>query len=317
MERFRKIGAGMKALFLFFNDSNSKNMILDEISKIEGCRAECVFKPANRFLRIVRRIHICSGLPGIGIWFLDWKKSIKEIQYCICIASVYAPGILKWVRRKNHNVKCINYYWDVVSISGYPVIRSPYFENWSFDSCDCKKFDMKFNPQFFVSGIRLPDEFSVYDIVYVGADRQGRLEGRTRLVRKYFSMFQDLGINVYFYYVTESADVPAQIRKDRLMSEKEYYGVCAKGRAILEIVEPDTRWSTLRPLLALSNHKKVVTNNPEIMNERFYTKDNVFILGVDDATKLKRFVENAFVPIPQGVMEHYSSESWCGRFFER
>ncbi len=306
----------MGALFLFFNDSNSRNIILDEISKIQSCRAECVFKPVNRILRMVRRMHICSGLPGIGIWFLDWKNKIKEVQNCICIASLYSPEILKWVRRKNPNVKCINYYWDVVSISGYPVIHSPYFENWSFDARDCRKYDMKFNPQFFVSGIRLPDEPAIYDIVYVGADRQGRLEGRTRLVRKYFSLFQDLGINAYFYYVTESADVPEQIRNDRSLSEEEYYGICAKGRAILEIVEPDTYWATLRPLLALSNHRKVITNNPEIVKERFYIKDNVFVLGTDNAAKLKEFIANGFTPIPQEVMDYYSSETWCGRFLE-
>lgn len=304
----------MKKIFLFFNDTYEKNIVLENINELEGCTSMCVFKPVNKILRLVRRAHIYSGLPGIGVWMLEWKHNLHEYDVCVCIASRYSPGILKWISKKCKNIKCINYYWDVVSISGYPVEQKLRFENWSFNREDCEKYGMIFCPQFYTDIVRLDKTEEVYDITYVGADRQGRLKERTQLICQFYKLFQSLKINSYIYYVTKSSQVPCEIRHLDSVSEEEYYRICSKGKAILELVENEIRWATLRPLLALSNGKKLVTNNIDIINEPFYNKENVFILGKDDPNRLKTFLKLDFVPYDNDVLEQFSIKQWCERF---
>lgn len=300
-------------LFLFFNDPRNNNILLDEIDKIEGVSSACVLRPVGLFLRLLRRIHIASGLPGISIWFLDWKKNIENYNIVVCIASRYSPGILRWVKRKNPRARCINYFWDSVAISRYPIKSSDDFENWSFNSEDCKKYNMHYNPQFFISNIKLRGK-EIYDVTYVGADRNGILQSRSKLVKKYDELFTQYKIKHYFYYVSDSEIVPKQIRHSKPLSEQQFYDVSAQGKAMLDIVEPDVQWLTLRPLLALKNGKKVITNNKNICNEIFYSKDNVFILGVDNMNNLKKFVTSDFKKIDESYLKYYSVEEWIKRF---
>ena len=304
----------MKKLFLFFNNYGESNATFDAINAIKCCKAECVFKPVNKIFRAIRRFHVHSGLPGIGFWLLDWKNHLDEIDICVCIASKYSPRILKYIKHKNKNIKCINYFWDPIPLSGYPVVDSKYFENWSFYINDTYEYVMKFNPQFFIHNAKLPETPTNYDIIYMGADRQGRYKGRTELIIKYYNLFNEMNIKSYIHYLTKSKEVPHEIRKDRHVTGKEAELVWAQGKAVLELVEPDVRWSTLRPLFALYNHKKLITNNPEIINEKFYSKENIFILGVDDISKLREFLDSDFVPVPDEIMRYYSVEQWCRRF---
>nr|WP_027871072.1 hypothetical protein [[Eubacterium] cellulosolvens] len=305
----------MNILFLFFNNSRSENNILKKISSIEKYDAECVFKPIRVWGRVIRRIHIISGLPGIGIWMLSWKKRITQYDVCVCVASRYSANILKWIKRKNKNIKCINYFWDKVDISGYPVEESRILENWSFDKSDCQKYKMIYNPQFYVINSCFDKYQVLYDVTYVGADRNGRLTERTKLVTKYYSLFKSLGISCWFYYVTQANSVPEDIKHVSLLPEKDFYKICSQGKAILDLVDGEIKWMTFRPLLALSNGKKVITNNSDIVKEPYYKKQNIFILGIDDEGQLKSFIESGFDPYNDDVLEYYSVENWCERFW--
>lgn len=304
-----------KILYLSFNETRNNNIVLDAINDSEGCAASCVLKSVSWGLRVVRRIHICLGLPCIGVWLEDWKNEIYSYSVVICVASRYSGNILKWIKKKNQNCRCINYYWDSVEVSQYPVTFNKDYENWSFYEEDCKKYNFRYNPQFYINNIKLPDNNKKYDITYVGADRGGQLKDRSALVEKYYRLFNSLGLNTYFYYVTNSDLVSKEIKKDKLIPELEFYNISSKGRAILDIVEPNIFWLTFRPLVALSNRIKVVTNNRSIRKEKFYSKDNVFILGIDDECSLSRFLKTRFVSIDIDNLEYYEFNSWLQRFF--
>lgn len=303
-----------KTLYLAFNQPENDNVFLDKINETANIDATCALKSVNKFARIIRRVNLSHGWPGISIWLYNWKNHIEEYDRVICIASRYSPAILKWVKKRNPKAQCINYYWDSIKVSRYPVECSDAFENWTFSCDDAATYHMKYNPQFFVNDMKLPQEEVKYDITYVGADRQGTLKSRTELIKKYFSLFEKLNISNKIYYVSNDFSVPDKIRFGQLMPEEEFYRVCAEGKAVLDLVEPDVKWMTLRPLLALSNGKKVVTNNNEVINEPFYCKEDVFILGVDDTKNLSTFLNNNFKKIPEDVLKYYEITSWIDRF---
>lgn len=305
----------MRNLLLFFNEAKSNNIMLDHLSKEEGTVAFCVFKPVNVLFRMFRRFHLLSGLPGIGIWLLPWVSDIQNFETIIMIASPYSIQILQWIKKKHPDVRCINYYWDSLKVSGYPYKESSCFENWSFFEEDSKKYGMFYNPQFYVQTMNLPKRKIVYDVSYVGADRGGLLKDRTEIVLELLELFGRQKICSFFYYVTSSQLVPDSIRKDKIISEEKYHEVVAQSRVVVDIVEKEIQWQTLRPLLALTNKKKLITNNVGIRNEKYYSPENIFILGKDDSEKLKDFVNSDFVSIDPNDLNFYNASSWLSRFY--
>lgn len=302
-------------LILFFNSPKNKNIILDSINMTEGFSAQCVFFDVPKILRMVRRLHIKSGLPGISIWFMSWKKKIAQYKKVICIASSYSNNILKWIKLKVPSSQLINYYWDRIDISNYPVIKCKEYVNWTFCKYDSEKYGMPYNPQFYVETMELPKSDLLYEVSFVGADRQGKWTERCKYVVKAYDMLKKHDLNLYFHLVTQSNNVPVEIKKDAFLTEHEYNGVVASSKAVLEIVQPGKEWITLRPLLALTNGKKVITNNRYISEELFYSKDNVFILGVDDESKISDFVNSSYVHIDRSRISYYELKQWGKRFF--
>ena len=305
-----------KTEILFFNDANNNNIMLDTINEFPQCSADCVLIPVNRLLRIIRRLHLGRIAAGAGVWFLPWKNKLKEYDTVICIASAYSPQVLKWIKRKYPRIRCINYYWDTVDVSGYPILNCEQFENWSFHKADADKYGFRYNPQFYIREVSLLDSDTIneFDFSYIGADRNGTLKDRTKVVKELYRQAQTLGLKTNIYYVTSDTSIPDEIRRDKNLPEDAYYKICAKSKAIVELVEEDKKWMTLRPLLALSNKKKLITNNYRIVNERFYSPENVFIWGVDEIDGLKDFLNSGFNSSLDAEIEYYEFRNWLRRF---
>lgn len=302
-----------KVLILFFADLNNKNVVIRELNKKYNIHSTCVFRSVGVVGSIIRKLHFKSRLPGFEFWFHNWKYNLEEYSTVICIASHYSPRVLRWINRKNSKIRLINYFWDSISISGYPVVEDKY-ENWSFSYNDCINYNLRYNPQFFIETVKLPKEDILYDITYVGADREGKLSERSELLYHYYNEFLKRGINFYLYYVSNTKIFPENLLQKDQISEEEFHRISAQGRVILDIVEPNVQWMTLRPLLALSNKKKIITNNSSIIFEPFYNKENIFILGVDNLDDLNEFIIKDFVQLDKDVLKQYEAKSWIERF---
>ena len=307
-----------KTKILFFNDARSNNVMLDTINKFPNCTADCVLKPVNKMLRAIRRFHLGRTYIGAGVWFLPWKTCLKDQDNVICIASGYSPQVLKWIKMKYPKIRCINYYWDTVNISGYPIVECEQFENWSFHKEDTDKYGFRYNPQFYIREISIQDsnESGKYDFSYVGADRNGTLKDRTKAVKELYEYSHKHGLKTDIYYVTNDTSVPDGIRKVKILPEEDYSKICAKSKAIVELVEEDKKWMTLRSLLALSNKKKLITNNDQIVKEKFYTPDNIFIWGVDKNKNFLDFLNSEFNPEHDEEINYYEFKNWLKRFAE-
>ena len=305
-----------KIQLLFFNDRDEQSEVLDAINKKQGIHADCVLKPVNKVLRMIRRIHLKNTSIGIGIWLLPWKNRVRELDLLICIASHYSPQILKWAKKKNPSLRCINYYWDSVDIAGYPIKRWKTYENWSFSREDCTKYQFSYNPQFYIKEITLLDKpgSAEYDLSYVGSDRNGTLNDRNRIVKELYKIGQMKGLVSYIYYVSKDNALPDSVRHDSAMPESEFFKVCGKSRAIVELVENNEKWMTQRSLLAMSNRKKLITNNDRIKKERFYTPDNVFIWGEDSLDQLNEFLEHEFNTGYDEAISYFEFDRWIERF---
>ena len=303
-----------KTLVLFFNNTENENIMLDILNTYDDVDACCVMKKCPKLLRMIRRIHIKVTSKGLGIWLLKWKKQLDKYNMVICIASVYSGSILKWIKRKNPELKLINYFWDNLKISKYPLEKCWQYDNWSFCYEDCKKYNLKYNPQFWIRKQQLERCEKKYELSYVGADRNGTLKGRNECVKELINFCETNNILNYIYYVTEFEGIPLTYRHSKLISERKYNEIVSQSKCIVEFVEEDQRWITLRTFFALSNGIKLITNNTDICKEPFYNKNNIFIIN-KNWNELNDFIN---LPFDSDVnINYYEFSNWIKRFEER
>lgn len=95
---------------------------------------------------------------------------------------------------------------------------------------------------------------------------------------------------------------------------KKYLQIISDGRAVLDIDVWKERGSSLRAMEALFFDKKYITNNKNIKEEKFYTPDNIFILGEDNLERLHDFIFSEVSPVSEEIKEYYLISSWIKRF---
>lgn len=297
---------------LFFN-KNDDNIFIKKMS--ETVTVRCVFKDVNKILRAIRRVHIKSGLPGIQIWFTNWRKELENYTVIVCIATEYSIPVLRWIHKKmKGNIKLVNYYWDEIHNSGYPIKNDVSFENWSFNKENCEEFHMKYNPQFWIEAIDLKSDETEYDISFVGADRDGIYRKRSEMVHFLYETIKTMEYKSLFWYVTKEKTVYPEICREEGMSLPDFLETIKKSRVIVELTETDHPWLTQRVFLAISNGKKLITNNKNIKKEAFYSSSNIFILGEDDMNLIGEFIKSPYEYIDDAILKSYELSSWINRF---
>lgn len=304
-----------KVLILFFNNPEKRNIFFDNMNLKNDVQAACVLKNVSAPFRILRRIHFISGFPGIQIWFTHWHKKIFDYSLIICIATKYSHRTLKWIAKRTQS-RQIHYFWDEIHISRYPVKKENAYENWSFCYNNSLEYKMKYNPQFWISTINLKSDRTEYDVSYVGGDRNGKYKERTKMVNQIFLKLAKENIKCFFWYISDSDKVDSRIKKDRELQQKDFLEIIKKSKVIIELVENDIQWITQRTLYALSNEKKLITNNLDILHEPLYCKENIFILGYDKMTNLVDFIKSPYVKMDNNILQYYEMDQWMERFLD-
>ena len=61
---------------------------------------------------------------------------------------------------------------------------------------------------------------------------------------------------------------------------------------------------------ALALNRKIITNRRNLIQEPFYSKDRIFILGVDSLDGLQAFLENDIPKLDDSILSYFNSELW-------
>ena len=301
-------------IILTFNREKGDDYILRKMNSVPGIKAFPVLKDVGFIKKCIRRLNFAIFPSSVERWFSStWINEVNRDDIVICMANYWTPSILKNIKQRL-GTRCINYYWDKVCVSGYPVVQTDYFENWSFDIEDSENYGMTYNPQFFVSENNSEKKDIIYDVCFVGADRNGKCFSRVSNANSFYTIMNDMGLSLYFRLLTESPDANKNIATSDMISMDEVVSIMLQSKAVLEIVEPNAEWLTLRPFQALSNNKKLITNNKSILQYDFYDKTNIFVIGMDDWSDLRSFLNSPFKKI--AVLDKYSIEYWRDRFIQ-
>lgn len=188
----------------------------------------------------------------------------------------------------------------------------------SFDKGDCEKYSLLYGPQYISDAfIRNKKPLMIdTDVFFAGKDK-----GRIKEILDIEKMLNELGLSTCFWILGEKRNKYNDIEKRKLMKQSVPYSKIIqqnqRSKAILEVMQKGQRGLTYRPIEALHLQKKLITNFVEIKNYDFYNKNNIFILGEDDLSNLKKFVNSPYEPIDLNIVKKYTFTGWLKEIYAK
>lgn len=76
------------------------------------------------------------------------------------------------------------------------------------------------------------------------------------------------------------------------------------------------RGLTFRVFEAMGLHKKIITNNPDIVNYDFYNPQNILIIDEKNINIPNSFLHSNYDPIPDSIYKKYTLDSWVKTVFK-
>lgn len=274
-----------------------------------------VYKSESLFSRVLRKIILKLSLPFEKIIFGNWVRDIKDVDEVIVFDTGNAKEIVKFVNKKYPKKRVILWYWNSVKDSVLPYdFKNLNVELWTFDPADAKKYGLKLNTQFYIEENLKVDSIQTKpaeDVFYVGADKD-----RAKYLAEMEPYFKKFGVTYNYNLVQyRGSNNKYNIEYKSLLTYKEVIEHSAASKAIIDLVAEWQTGITLRPLEALVLKKKLITNMKLIVNEPFYNKNNVFVLGIDDLDDICDFIYKPYDLCNHDTfVNYYSFESWLGRF---
>lgn len=303
----------------FFNDKKILFLMPDEndwfAKKIreKNFMVERIYTNYPAIIRALRKAYYSLNLPIKQIWYGKWVKIIKDYEIVIVFDSVFGMEILDYIRKKNKSCRIIFWYWNPVNkVTSPRNIKINDCELWSFDPDDCRRFNLKYNTQFYFNDILLTEQDTQIDILFVGRDKD-RLKDLIKLKK----IFEGYGLRCIFYILKDYKKYSSEeisYLKTKWLNYENILKLISKSKAILDITQDCQNGLTLKVLEALFFSKKLITNNTKIVTYRFYNKNNIFVIGIDDLTKIRDFLEKPYKHFDKSIIEQYSFKKWLDRF---
>lgn len=258
--------------------------------------------PIRVVRKIARKLKLNSFYP---IFYGQWKKRIKNTDSVIMFDAGIenADNLARYIKRINPSIRIVFWYWNPVKNNKSPFDSKYIDEVWTYNRFDAKKYNLKYNYQFYpqtlIDRSRDNQQVASIDVIFLGADK-----GRKQVLNKLKACAEKQGLKTNFTIVES---------KKNEMEYKSYIDCANDSKCIVDIVPNQFCGLTIRPLEALVMNKKLITNYVDIINYDFYTKENIFIFGKDDISKLSEFVNSPYKRIDKKIVDFYSYENWLKR----
>lgn len=296
---------------------NKKCLIIEDFSGInrdiyasyEQVEVVAPSKMLNIIWRIVRKILYRIRIRS-SFFYGDWKYILGKYQNVIIYAQRNKDVISYVCSHKKNEQRVIVWYWNPVWRCVKPdEIRNLGCELWSFDPVDCMNYDMKFNTTYYFRDLKLPNSQSkLYDVFFCGLNK-----GRKEKIDEISDEFNKNKLTSLFYIVDDELSVSKRLP---YLSYDKYLEKLSCAVAVLDVLQEGQEGMTLRVMESIYFGKKLITTQTSIINEDFYTPDNIFVIGKDNWDELNDFMKRPVKKTPEQILEKYDFATWLSRFDE-
>lgn len=306
-----------KKLFIINTEGGATDFLFEDIEK----EMEVVFipdrlaAPKNLFLKITRFLFV--GKIPLPIWILRiWfdKEFLLSISKIRCDdhlliferINMRALGMIRNLLPKE--TKVYNWFGNPI----YPLFKGkqPYkelskikkmgYELVTFDKEDAKQYSMTYHTPF----LRFP-KVQEEPILEVDFFFCGEPKDREPYLLWLKSLLEEVGYIVKYVIPHNECE---------FISYEEYLEYVKKCKCIIDIYQTGQSGLTRRPLEALFYNKKLLTNNPGIVEFDFYQKSNIFLLQELNIDEIQKFMEQPNTPISDMVKKKYDIHCWLEKF---
>ncbi|MDR6846395.1 hypothetical protein [Flavobacterium granuli] len=265
------------------------------------------FKKISLLNKIMRKISLKLGI-GVSKWYDDWKKELDIVDTIIVFATNRIDHI-EYIKKHSPNIRLILWYWNPVEKMINPMtFAKDLCELWSYDKVDCLKYNMQYNNTFFFKEIEIDNNDKEFDLLFLGFDKGRRLS--IEELKKQMIIYEVKG---YYHIVPDIGN--AKNDSPKPMNYSNYLKLVSMSKCILDLMPNENNGMTLRPMEALFFKRKLITNFIAIKDEPFYDSKNIFILGIDDFSRIKQFIDSDYNEIDYKIMKEYEFKNWLSHFF--
>lgn len=238
------------------------------------------------------------------------KRALRKADKVFLANTPMAFTAIKWLRRNKPELVPYIVLWNPVKVD-HPIhiFRGLNVKFLSFDLEDCRRFEMGRISLFVNSNEiqeslkRIANTFSIkhYNVAIV-ADAKDRLD----TIRMVCSKLRGIGftVNEYVTYSNSAFPRDPNYLYKPCLSKSMYFDMSFGCDVMLEVLQRNQSESTLRPLEALFANKKLITTNPSIRFEPYYSPERFFVWGED--FDLHSFISNPVQPVNEEILYDYS-----------
>lgn len=262
----------------------------------------------NGLLIFFRRIHLSYrinhfiNLPFKKIWYkyyLD-EKRINKVSKNVFIVfdsniNVYNYTYLKYLKNR-YNGKLVLMLLNPmsgISTHNFSAFKANYDYIFTTDPNDSVKYDYIGLPGVYskTDEISFATSNNKYDVFFIGVDK-----GRSKLLVEMDKVFRVTGIKAKMLLVgskpfENSSENYSLLYEEERLPYMEVLKTVSETKCLLEVVQDGQSGLTLRAIEAIVYNKKLITNNREIMNSKFYNKK--FMQVFDDEKDIDiNFIKN-------------------------
>lgn len=264
-----------------------------------------------------------------------YEKILKETEdiefdYLFIIKAEVTPKwFLETFRKNNPKTEFVLFLWDsIVNCGNVSNALHLFDKKYTFDYDDTKKYDLNFQPLFYVQSYADIANYKAYqnDLLFIGTAHTDRY----RICKKIEKQCIEFGLNPYFYFFLQSPYVFyhkkifeegfSNVQKEDIsfvsLTHSDTVRLYKKSSVILDIQHTKQTGLTMRTLETLGAGRKIITTNPRIKYYSFYQPENVLIVDRDNPIINKSFFEQDYKPIDKDILYSYSIESWLKNMFE-
>ena len=266
---------------------------------------------SNLFQKVSRKYGSTLPLPVHFVIGSHLRKAIKHLRPgdAVIIAEYTEPALISAVT-KIIPEGVVRYVWlwnhkgdNRIFAYNLPTIRKCHFQVVTYDESDADRYGFKWHTQFFnikpyQQLVTSSSNTLLYDFLFIGYAKNR--------VEEIESIYATLSSYVCKFITVRTAS--------DYIPYNRYLEMALQARCIVEIVHTGDPSCTLRPLEAMTIHRKLLTNNLAVRNYTFYRSQNIFILGQDNLSLLSDFLHSPFELLPSDIVDSYDVNSWVEVF---
>lgn len=291
---------------IFGSDEDYHIISYNDINNVEN--AIYLYKnlyTENAVLNFLHRVHRTPNinkylkLPFRNIWNgLYFKNNfINDNPICFIFFSgryeMFKYGLLDYLKIKYPGSKYVCFYQDLVSKLihlNINRVKERFDLVLSFDQADVEKYGLIYYPLIYSEySCNIPNQVKDSDVYFVG-----KAKDRLSEIIDAFEYLDAEGLKCDFHIVGVKREEQAYKDKIDYCNQMPYIENISRiksTRCILEIMQQGGHGYTLRVCEAIMYDKKLLSNNIELLNAPFYSKDCISIFK--DSTKIDtEFIRN-------------------------